>query len=117
MISRKALESYHRKPEKHSNRKYRKIKQMAIKTKLETVHLVLQYKALKSVMDSKGYQSIKVMTDKQWTVSSCTKRKKYRESNGKHPTTLHGLWVKRNDKGKSEKATKEKKRLKLTVLD
>ena len=91
MISRNALESYHKKPEKHSNRKYIKIKKMAIKTKLVTVDLVLQYKALKSVMDSKGYQSMKVMTDKQGTLSSCTKRKKYRECNGKHPTTLHGL--------------------------
>ena len=82
---------------------------MAIKTKLVTVDLVLQYKALKSVMDSKGYQSMKVMTDKQGTLSSCTKRKKYRECNGKHPTTLHGLWVKEMIKANQKRQPKRKR--------
>ena len=90
---------------------------MAIKTKLETVHLVLQYKALKSVMDSKAYQSMKVMTDKQWTLSSCTKRKKIQRVQWKTFNNFAWFVSKGNDKSKSEKATKEKKRLKLTVLD
>ena len=88
---------------------------MAIKTKLVTVDLVLQYKALKSVMDSKGYQSMKVMTDKQETLSSCTKRKKIQRVQWKTSNNFAWFVSKGNDKSKSEKATKEKKRLKLTV--
>ena len=48
----------------------------------------------------------------QLIIPSCTKRKKYRECDGKYPTTLHGLWVKTNNKSKSEKVIKEKKEIK-----
>ena len=62
MFSRKALECYRSKPEKHNDREYRKIKPMAIKQRLVTAQLALQDKALKNVIKSKDCQSMKVMT-------------------------------------------------------
>ena len=39
---------------------------------------------------------------------ACTKRSKCRDCNGKHPTIFHGLQLKKNDKGKSDKEIRKK---------
>ena len=39
---------------------------------------------------------------------TCTKRRKCRDCNGEHPTILHGLQLKKNGKGKTEKETRKK---------
>ena len=39
---------------------------------------------------------------------TCTKRRKRRDWDGKHPIILHGLQLKKNDKGKSEKDIRKK---------
>ena len=39
---------------------------------------------------------------------TCTKGRKCRDCDGKHPTILHGLQLKKNDKSKSEKEIRKK---------
>ena len=39
---------------------------------------------------------------------TCTKRRICRDCDGKHPTILHGLQLKKNDKAKSEKEIRKK---------
>ena len=42
-----------------------------------------------------------------------TKRRKCRNCDGKHPTVLHGLQLKKNDKGKSEKGIRKREVIKV----
>ena len=40
---------------------------------------------------------------------TCNKRRKYKTCDGKHPTVLHGLQIKKKDKNKHEKECEENK--------
>ena len=48
------------------------------------------------------------MIDDGHNSKTCSKRRKRRDCNGKHSTTLHGWEIKKNDKGKSKKEITKK---------
>ena len=123
MFSREALECYSKKSEKANDKGYRRVKLLAIETKngdcplCSARHDIEECDGLKKTPvneRSKAFFKKKLcygccqLIGDGHNSKTCTKRRKCRDYDGRHPTILHGLHLKKNDKGKLEKETRKK---------
>ena len=108
MFSREALECYSGKLEKCYNIKYKKVKSIAIETmigdyplKSECTEDCDEFKGLPVNRESNVFFRKKLcygwcLIIDGYDSKTCTKRRKCREYDRKHPPILHGVGVKRN---------------------
>ena len=113
-----AIEWYSERSEKPNHKRYRRVKSLAIETKTgdspffsarhdteecdEFKKLSVNERSKVSFRKKLCYRCSQ-LNDDGHNSKTCTKRRKCRICNGKYPTKLHGLQLKKNDKGKSEK--------------
>ena len=123
IFSREALECYSESSEKTNDERYSRVKLLAMETKIgdcpfcSARHDREECDELKKLPVN---ERKKVFFKKKLCCGccqligdghnskTCTKRRKHRDCDGKHPTILHGLQLKKNDKGKLEKEIRKK---------
>ena len=123
MFSKEALECYSERSEKPNDKRYSRVKSLAVETKISDCpfcsarHDIEECDELKKLPvneRSKVFFKKKLcngccqQTGDGHNSKNCTKRRKCRDCDGKYPTTLHGLQLKKNHKSKLEKEIRKK---------
>ena len=125
MFPREALECYCENLEKPNGKRYRRVKSLRIETKINVCSLCSARHGIEECDELKKLlcnDRSKVFFKKRLcyvcrhligdghNFKTCTKRRKCRDCDGKHPTILHGLQLKKNDRRIIERNQEETSR-------